>query len=205
MPGSRPPSHATAFPLGWAGPSFAHWRNLSPETVCEQQAPWDHSPMLGRRRTCGRRITHWPFSSLKYRLLELEATRAKRFGGACIGWCRASRRWDKSRTQTRQARPRAPPQNSAGNSGSEKAGEIESNKFLFFLNTNPLPPDSLGWLNRQSQIPFRRLLVFQHLKVQPKISWRHRVRRTDCVGGPGSSEVGGLQKRALRPREGQIS
>ena len=29
-------------------------------------------------------------------------------------------------------------------------------KFLFFSNTNPLPPVSLGFLNRQSQIPFRQ-------------------------------------------------
>jgi hypothetical protein len=38
----------------------------------------------------------------------------------------------------------------------KKPVKSSQKKFLFFLNTNPLPPVSLGFLNRQSQIPFRQ-------------------------------------------------
>jgi hypothetical protein len=38
----------------------------------------------------------------------------------------------------------------------KKPVKSSQKKFLLFLNTNPLPPVSLGFLNRQSQIPFRQ-------------------------------------------------
>ena len=43
----------------------------------------------------------------------------------------------------------------SGNFGGEKAGDIESKEIVVFLDRDPLPPASLGFLKRQNQIPFR--------------------------------------------------
>jgi len=38
----------------------------------------------------------------------------------------------------------------------KKPVKLSQKEFLFFLNTNPPQPVSLGFLDRQSQIPFRQ-------------------------------------------------
>jgi hypothetical protein len=62
-------------------------------------------------------------------------------------------------------RPGAPPKSSLGILTVKKPVKSSQKKFLFFLNTNPLPPVSLGFLNRQSQIPFRQAASITLLSI----------------------------------------
>jgi len=61
----------------------------------------------------------------------------------------------------------------------KKPVKSSQKKFLLFLNTNPLPPVSLGFLNRQSQIPFRQAAsdVFQQSTLSPSPKKNARERR----------------------------